>query len=330
MREIKVFETFTGYGGAHYGLKRAKVNFEVVGISEIDKHAVELYNTNFPGIKNYGDITKIDINSLPDFDLFTGGFPCQPFSTAGLGLGELDIRGTLFYDILRIVDNKRPEFILLENVKGLLSKKHKPTINKIFKELENIGYQVYTELLNTKDYGIPQNRERVWIFATLNNNFDFTYKIAPPKELLKKRVKDFVDKEVDPGLYKNEGQVNRLIEIHNVDFDVKETLCFDVYNKKIKTDGICPTITEPHHNSLRIVEPPVGNKFKVRKVSIKEQFRLMGFKDGEVNFADQSYSQLGNRCGNGWDVNLVGKIFEKIFKNSFVQNDTIKLTKVIS
>ena len=321
MRKIKVFEAFTGYGGAHYGLKRAKINFEVVGISEIDNHAIELYNKNFPGIKNYGNIAKIEIKNLPDFDLFTGGFPCQPFSTAGLGLGELDIRGTLFYDIVRIVTDKKPEFILLENVKGLLSRKHKPTINKIVQELENIGYQVFLELLNTKDYGIPQNRERVWIFATLNKNFDFTYKIGPPKEVLKKRIKDFVDKDIDPNLYKNERQVKRLIELHNVDFNVEEPLCFDVYNRKIKTDGICPTITEPHHNSLRIVEPPIENKFRVRKVSIQEQFRLMGFKDDEVNFAGQSYSQLGNRCGNGWDVNLVGKIFEKIFNHSLIQMD---------
>ena len=272
-----------------------------------------MYNANFPGIRNYGDITKIKVDDLPDFDLFTGGFPCQPFSTAGLGLGELDIRGTLFFDIIRIVTQKKPEFILLENVKGLLSKRHQPTINKIKQELENLGYQVFLELLNTKDYGIPQNRQRVWIFATLNKKFDFTYQIAPQKEQLRFRIKDFVDSAVDKELYKTNKQVNRLIEIHKVDFNVQEPLCFDVYNKKIRTDGICPTITEPHHNSLRIVEPPLDGEYRVRKVSVKEQFRLMGFEEGEVDFAGQSYTQLGNRCGNGWDVNIVGKIFNKIF-----------------
>lgn len=316
MKKLKVFEAFTGYGGAHYGLKRTNIDFEVVGISEIDKHAVELYNENFPNIQNFGDITKIETGKIPDFDLFTGGFPCQPFSTAGLGLGELDMRGTLFYDIIRIVSKVKPEFILLENVKGFLSKKHKPTLHKIINEFESLGYKVYVELLNTKDFGIPQNRQRVWIFATLNESFDFTYKISPNKEKLNFKIKDFVDKKVDPDLYKSKKQVDRLIEIHKVDFNVNEPLCFDVYNKKIKTDGTCPTITEPHHNSLRIVEPPLNGEYRVRKVSVNEQFRLMGFKDGEVNFANQSYSQLGNRCGNGWDVNLVGKIFNKIFKHS--------------
>ena len=316
MNKLKVFETFAGYGGAHYGLKRTKVDFEVIGISEVDKHAVELYNKNFPNIKNFGDITKIQTEELPDFNLFTGGFPCQPFSTAGLGLGELDMRGTLFYDIIRIVTTKKPEFVLLENVKGFLSKKHRPTLHKIISEFENLGYKIFVELLNTKDFGIPQNRERVWIFATLNSNFDFTYKISPQKENLTFRVKDFVDKNVDENLYKTKKQIDRLIELHNVDFNVNETLCFDVYNKKIKTDGICPTITEPHHNSLRIVEPPQNGEYKVRKVSVSEQFRLMGFKENEVDFANQSYTQLGNRCGNGWDVNLVGKIFSKIFKQA--------------
>ena len=316
MNTLKVFETFCGYGGAHYGLKRTNVDFEVIGISEIDKHAVDLYNKNFPNIRNFGDITKIQTEELPDFDLFTGGFPCQPFSTAGLGLGELDMRGTLFYDIIRIVTTKKPEFVLLENVKGFLSKKHRPTLHKIISEFENLGYKIFVELLNTKDFGIPQNRERVWIFATLNSNFDFTYKISPQKEKLKFRVKDFVDNNIDENLYKTKKQIDRLIELHNVNFNINETLCFDVYNKKIKTDGICPTITEPHHNSLRIVEPPKNGEYKVRKVSIPEQFRLMGFKENEVDFANQSYTQLGNRCGNGWDVNLVGKIFNKIFKQA--------------
>ena len=111
MKEIKVFETFAGYGGASFGLKLAKIPHKVVGFSEWDKWAIELFQANHPGIdlfpKDSGDIRKIDEKSLPDFDLFTGGFPCQPFSSAGLGNGELDMRGTLFYDILRIVKDKK-------------------------------------------------------------------------------------------------------------------------------------------------------------------------------------------------------------------------------
>jgi DNA (cytosine-5)-methyltransferase 1 len=316
MSELKVFEGFCGYGGAHFGLKKSGVKFKVIGYSEVDKYAIELYDNNFPNIKNYGDITKIDIDKVEDFDLFCGGFPCQPFSTAGLGLGELDMRGTLFYDIIRIVEKKKPNYILLENVKGLATKRHKPTFDKIISELKNLGYKTYYKLLNTKDYGIPQNRVRLWIFATLDNKFDDNFTIEPQKSSEEFRIKDFLDKKVDESLYLNEDQINRLIELHNIDFNVNEPLCFDVYNKKIKKDGICITITEPHHNSLRIVEPPIKNKFRVRKASVEEQFRLMGFEDKEVDFSNLSYSQLSKRCGNGWDVSLASKIFKKIFEQS--------------
>ena len=107
--KLKVFEAFAGYGGASFGLKRAKIPFEVIGYSENDKFAIELYDNNHPGILNYGDITKINPNDIPDFDLITGGFPCQPFSQVGLGKGEADIRGTLFHDLIRICEVKRPK-----------------------------------------------------------------------------------------------------------------------------------------------------------------------------------------------------------------------------
>ena len=158
---LRVFEGFAGYGGASFGLIKAKIPHKVVGYSDIDQDAIELYEYNFHNIHNYGDITQIDERTLPDFDLFTGGFPCQPFSTVGKMLGELDTRGTLFNDIIRICEYKKPRYILLENVKGLLGKKHKPTFDKIISELNRIGYNnVQYAILNSKDYGVPQNRER--------------------------------------------------------------------------------------------------------------------------------------------------------------------------
>src|SRR5210317_1496749 len=110
MNKIRVFEAFAGYGGASIGLKLSNIPHKVIGYSEWDKWAIELFEANHPNInlypENSGDITKLNETELPDFDLFTGGFPCQPFSSAGLGNGELDMRGTLFYDILRIVRHK--------------------------------------------------------------------------------------------------------------------------------------------------------------------------------------------------------------------------------
>lgn len=313
MKKLKVFETFAGYGGASFGLKKSGIPFEVIGYSENDKYASEIFELNHPGIKNFGDITKIKSSELPDFDLFTGGFPCQPFSSAGLGHGELDIRGTLFYDVIRICKAKKPKHILLENVKGLITKRHKETFAKIQDELITLGYSVVWKLLNSKDYGIPQNRERVWIYAYLGKlTSDFS--IEPEKIELKYRFKDFLDENPEEHLFLNQSQISRLEEIHKVDFNVKEPLCLDIYNKKIRYDGTSITITEPHHNSLRVVHPPINGQYVVRKLSISEHYRLMGFENGEFDFGKQSYQQLCKRAGNGWDVSLVGKIFKQIFK----------------
>lgn len=314
---IRVFEGFAGYGGASFGLKRSGLKYKVVGMSEFDKFASELLAKNFPGVKNWGDITVIDPDDLPDFDLFTGGFPCQPFSSAGLQLGEKDKygRGTLLHHILRIVEAKKPEYILLENVKGLTAKKFEGTFNFLKDKLKEFGYgDLAYAVLNSKDYGIPQNRERLWMFAKLGG-LPEGFTIVPPKIKLKYRFGDFLDANPPRELFLSEKQIEHLKEKHNIDsFAVTEPLCFDVYNKKIKKDAMCITITQPEHNSLRVVEvPKADGKEIVRKMSVDEQFRFMGFKDGELNYEGQSYSQMSKRAGNGWDVNLVGILLKHIF-----------------
>lgn len=313
MKKIRLFDTFAGYGGAHFGLKKAGLPHESIGFSEIDEFADKIYRLNHPGVENYGDITKIDEKKLPDFDLFTGGFPCQPFSMAGKNLGELDTRGTLFNDIIRICEYKQPRNILLENVKSITFKQHKDTFKKIISELNRIGYNVEFEVLNSKDYGIPQNRERVWIFAT-KNEIPFGWKLAPQTKKLKGYFKDFLDKKVEAHHYLNEKQIEHLISKHKVDFNVQEASCLDIYNKKVRTDGISITLTEPHHNTLRVVEVPKNGKYIVRKLTEYEHFRLMGFEDGEIDFGDLSYSQLCKRAGNGWDVNVASLLMTKIYE----------------
>lgn len=314
--KIRVFEAFAGYGGASFGLKRSGLNYEVVGLSEFDKFASQLLKKNFPNIHNWGDITTINPDELPDFDMFTGGFPCQPFSSAGLQLGEQDKygRGTLFYHIARICAVKKPKYLLLENVKGLTQKKFADFFEMIKSSLKDIGYgDIAYAVLNSKDYGIPQNRERLWIFARLGG-LPKDFNIVPPKVELKHRFGDFLDKNVAENLYLSDAQIAHLKVKHNVEsFCVDEPLCFDVYNKKIKRDAMCITITQPEHNSLRVIEVPNNGKECVRKLSVQEQFRFMGFEDGEIDFDNQSYAQLSKRAGNGWDVNLVGILLKHIF-----------------
>lgn len=313
---IRVFEGFAGYGGASFGLKRSGLKYEVVGMSESDKFASDLLALNFPDVKNWGDITAINPSELPDFDLFTGGFPCQPFSSAGLQLGENDKygRGTLFYDIVRICSVKKPKYILLENVKGLTQRKFETTFTMIKQSLREIGYgDIAYAVLNSKNYGIPQNRERLWIFAQLGGLPD-DFNIVPPPMELQHRFGDFLDKQVPEQLYLSEKQIAHLKVKHNIpSFLVDEPLCFDVYNKKIKTDAVCITITQPEHNSLRVIERPQNGQEIIRKMSVDEQFRFMGFEDGELNYVGHSYSQMSKRAGNGWDVNLVGILLRHIF-----------------
>ena len=313
---IRVFEGFAGYGGATFGLRRSGVRHRIVGYSEVDEDAIELYHYNFPNVRNLGDITKLDPNNnrqCPDFDLFTGGFPCQPFSTVGKRQGQEDERGRV-----RICEVKQPQYILLENVKGLLTGKMRATFDIILDELHRIGYDTRFAVLNSKDYGIPQTRERLWIFGYLGQlpeNFD----IVPPEEPLQGYLADFLDTNPSPELYKTQRQIARIHEIHhNEVFDVEEPLCYDIYNRKIRTDRICMTVTPPEHNVIRIIEPMQNGEERFRKLSLDEHFRLMGFHmDGinnEILFPPtQNYTKLGRRAGNGWDVNLVGILLNHIF-----------------
>ncbi len=316
-KTLKVFEGFAGYGGASFGLKRSGLKYEVVAMSEFDPFASALLAANFPNIKNWGDITKLNPKDLPEFNFFTGGFPCQPFSSAGLQHGEEDKygRGTLFYHIFRILKEKTPEYVLLENVKGLTAAKFAPTFNRIKELFKELGYgDMAYAVLNSKDYGVPQNRERLWMFAKMGG-LPEGFNIVPPKKRLTKTFGDFLYPEDVPSeLRLSDAQIAHLKVKHNIDsFDVPEPRCLDIYNKKIKTDGLCITITQPEHNSLRVIEPMIDGKERVRKMSVEEQFHFMGFKKGELNYAGQSYSQLSKRAGNGWDVNLVGILLNHIF-----------------
>lgn len=192
---MKYFSMFTGIGGFENGIERAyrnKQSAEIeqdkerrngnvdetrrdvrtsdesplcVGFSEIDKYAIATYSSHFPTHKNYGDATKIIPEELPDFDLICGGFPCQSFSIAGKRMGFEDTRGTLFFDIARIIKVKRPRIVFLENVKGLLNHDNGRTFATILATLDELGYNVEWEVLNSKYFGVPQNRERVFIIG---------------------------------------------------------------------------------------------------------------------------------------------------------------------
>ena len=190
---IKYLSLFSGIGGFELGIQQAYENYNrldlqkqttediragesnskslscrrptCIGYSEIDKYAIQVYKKHFPNHKNYGDINKINANDLPDFDLIVGGFPCQSFSIAGKRRGFKDTRGTLFFEIARIIRKKQPRLLLLENVKGLLSHDQGNTFTTIISTLDELGYDCQWQVLNSKNHGVPQNRERVFIIG---------------------------------------------------------------------------------------------------------------------------------------------------------------------
>ena len=164
---IKIFSMFSGVGGFELGFQQANLQTQVVGFCEIDKYASQILETKFQGVKNYGNATTIDETKLPNFDILVGGFPCQAFSMAGKRKGFDEARGTLFFDVARILAHKKPRNFILENVKGLLSHNKGKTFETILGILSDLGYIVEWELLNSKNYGVPQSRERVYIVGHL-------------------------------------------------------------------------------------------------------------------------------------------------------------------
>jgi len=165
---MKFIELFAGVGGFRYGLEKASDKFKIVWANEIDRYACQIYRKNYGGGELYeGDITKVKTDDIPDHDLLCAGFPCQSFSIAGRRRAFLDTRGTLFFEIARICREKKPRYILLENVKGLLSCESGGTFQTILKVLSDIGYILQWQVLNSKNFGVPQNRERVFIIGHL-------------------------------------------------------------------------------------------------------------------------------------------------------------------
>lgn len=170
MTHVRYFSMFSGVGGMECGIEQAAAELglttECVGYSENDKYAIKTYERHF-NHDNYGDATLINADSLPEFYLLAAGFPCPSFSAAGKRLGFNEARGTLFFDVARILDAKHPRFFILENVKGLVSHNNGQTLRTILGILDGLGYDVQWKVLNSKDFGVPQNRERIYLVGNL-------------------------------------------------------------------------------------------------------------------------------------------------------------------
>ena len=200
--KIRLFSLFAGIGAPEKALERLKIKYELVGYSEIDKYASKCYSSifNISESLNYGDIKNIEGKNLPDFDLLTWGFPCQDISIAGRQAGIKEgNRSGLYYEGLRILKEKKPKYSIIENVKHLTSKKFRDTFEMILRDLEEAGYKNYWQILNARDYGVPQNRERVFI-VSIRNDIEQSFEF-PEKEVLQVILKDLLEENVDEKFY---------------------------------------------------------------------------------------------------------------------------------
>ncbi len=214
---MKVLSLFTGIGAFEKALTNIGIDYELVGFSEIDKYAIKSYCAihNVNENLNLGDITKIEKEKLPRFiDLITHGSPCQDFSVAGLQAGG-DIgsktRSSLMWNTVDIVEWCLPKYVIWENVKNLLSKKHRHNFDSYIEIMDKLGYNSYYQVLNAKDYGIPQNRERVYTIS-IRKDIDKGTFIFPEKEVLKLRLKDMLEDEVEEKYYLSKEVVSKYVQ----------------------------------------------------------------------------------------------------------------------
>lgn len=314
----KFIDLFAGIGGFRQGFE--SIGFECVFSSEMDEHAQEMYFANF-GERPYGDITKIDVENIPSHDILLAGFPCQPFSIAGEKKGFNDTRGTLFFDIARILKDKKPKVVVLENVKHFKSHDNGNTLKVVLQTLEDLGYTTNWAVLNAKDFGVPQNRERTIIIAALNGvEFDFnrleTKKGVVLKDILEVGEFEYLDESEYTIIENPKKQLSGLI--------------FNGYrNKNIRTKGVRENtehLSRVHKQPNRIYssegthptlssQESSGRYFiyhdgKVRKLTQKECFRLMGFPDSFKLVGGQS--KLYNRIGNSIVVSMVEAIAKEV------------------
>ena len=362
---MKFLELCAGIGGFRQALEN--LGCECVGYSEIDKHAIKLYSAWYNDNCNFGDVTKINAETLPDFDLLVGGFPCQAFSIAGKRMGFDDTRGTIFFDFARIMKVKKPKFAIFENVKGLLNHDGGKTYETILQTLNELGYDAQWGILNTKFHGLPQNRERVYIVANLRERsstkilFERGDGITDKVERTEQSIKS-----IAPCLMAGEYKSPRIVKIGSIggkpcqsdqvyspsgvsvtlsaqnggkgamtglykigDIDGLNTQYSRVYD----SEGISATINA-QGGGLGAKTGLYNIEHKVRRLTPKECFRLQGFKDEMVDLGYKlgiSDTQLYKMAGNAVSVPVVEWVAQRVLDWDNLQNiDTIQNDNLLS
>jgi DNA (cytosine-5)-methyltransferase 1 len=299
MKQYKFIDLFAGIGGIRLGFEAA--GCKCVFSSEFDEDACKTYQANF-GEYPSGDITKIEARDIPDFDILLGGFPCQAFSIIGKKEGFLnETCGTLFFEIERILREKKPKAFMLENVRNLTAHDNGRTFKTIMTHLEAIGYTVYAKILNALDFGVPQKRERIIIVGFLDNIF-FTFPNPVPISK-RKKLDDILEKEVDKKYYvKSEIRESRIGRLKDKNYP----------KPYISHENMAGSIT-PHPYSSALRAGASANYILIndeRRPTEREMLRIQGFPDSFKIVVP--YSKIKKQCGNSVAVPVIEAVAKQM------------------
>ena len=324
-KKFTFIDLFCGIGGFRIAMQN--VGGHCLFSSDIDPHVKVVYENNF-GDLPFGDINKINKDIIPPHDILVAGFPCQPFSISGLKKGFEDTRGTLIYQVFKIIELRLPKIVFLENVKHLIHHDKGRTLSIIIKNLEKLGYKVSHKLLNAKDFGVPQNRERIIIIGHKDKYFDFN-KIKIKKNTV---LKDFL--EIN-GNFEYVDQ-NDYTLIKNPVQQESGLIFVGYRNKKIRKAGVregTEHLSRVHKQPNRIYssegthptlpsQESAGRFFVlhdgiVRKLTINECYRIMGFPDKFIksNIQSEQYKQIGNSVCIPMIQNTTVELLNQLIEN---------------
>lgn len=299
---MRVLDLFAGVGGIRLGMEAA--GFQTAFANDIEPKCKDTYDLNFQTSQlTLGDIDKIKVESLPEFDWLTGGFPCQPFSVSGLRLGFEDTRGDLFFTIAHILQKRQPEGFLLENVKGLLNHDNGNTFKTIIKVLSSLGYTTHWKVLNSSDYGVPQNRERVFLVG-LKDGKGYRF----PEPTTTPSFKTILESDVADKYYYNDKPLYKEL----VNEIVRDDRIYQWRRKYVRENkqGVCPTLTAnmgTGGNNVPIIKDHKG----IRRLTPKECFNLQGFPS-DYRLPAIADCHLYKQAGNSVSVPVIEAIAKEL------------------
>lgn len=305
---MRVLSLFSGIGGLDAGFTNA--GYEVVWANDFDKYAVETYRANYQNEIVLGDINKIELDVLPEFDVLIGGFPCQPFSMMGEQLGFDDARGTLFFRIAEIIKHQidnghKPVAVILENVRALRTHDKGNTFKVIKKILsKDLGYKVFDDILNTADFGIPQTRNRTYIVCFANETADFHFPAPVPLNLT---LQDLLEKDVDEKYFLSEKIIPTILSNGTGGYKAKSEIDLKIARP------LCATMGKMHRACQ---DNYVTQNGRIRRLTPRECARLQGFGDDFVIPVSngQAYKQFGNAVTVNVSEAVARKVRDELYR----------------